>query len=124
MIGESTFMINEDEAWRSQPENHRFNQRSDNQSRNRRRQDQRIRVPENDKERFRIDVGYRDKVKPGNIVGAIANETGLKGKMIGRIQIFDTHSFVDLPKGMPPNIFKSLKKVKIMNRELNINRIN
>ena len=42
-------------------------------------------------ERFRVAVGHRDRVKPGNLVGAIANETGLKGRMIGRIQIFDEH---------------------------------
>ena len=41
-------------------------------------------------ERFRVAVGHRDRVKPGNLVGAIANETGLKGKNIGRIQIFES----------------------------------
>ena len=78
--------------------------------------------PESNMERFRVEVGYRDRVKPGNLVGAIANETGLKGKMIGRIRIFESFSLVDLPKEMPDQIFNSLKKVKVMNRELQINR--
>ena len=75
-------------------------------------------------DRFRVEVGRRDGVKPGNIVGAIANESGLNGRMIGRIQIFDNHSLVDLPKGMPSEIFKRLKSVKVLSKELNINRNN
>ena len=71
-------------------------------------------------ERFRVEVGHRDRVKPGNLVGAIANESGLQGRMIGRIQIFESHSFVDLPKGMPQDVFASLKRLKVMNRELQI----
>jgi ATP-dependent RNA helicase DeaD len=74
-------------------------------------------------ERFRIEVGWRDRVKPGNIVGAIANESGLNGRSIGRIQIFDAHSFVDLPQGMPDDVFQGLRRLKVMNRELQISRI-
>jgi ATP-dependent RNA helicase DeaD len=65
-------------------------------------------------------VGHRDRVKPGNLVGAIANESGLQGRMIGRIQIFESHSLVDLPKGMPNDVFNNLKHLKVMNRELQI----
>jgi len=78
--------------------------------------------PESGMERFRIEVGWRDRVKPGNIVGAIANEAGLNGRSIGRIQIFDAHSLVDLPQGMPEDVFQGLKRLKVMNRELQISR--
>ena len=44
-------------------------------------------------ERFRVEVGHRDRVKPGNLVGAIANETGLHGRMIGRIKIFESYRY-------------------------------
>jgi len=74
-------------------------------------------------ERFRIEVGWRDRVKPGNIVGAIANEAGLNGRIIGRIQIFDAHSLVDLPQGMPDDVFKGLQRLRVMNRELQISRV-
>jgi ATP-dependent RNA helicase DeaD len=74
-------------------------------------------------ERFRIEVGWRDRVKPGNIVGAIANEAGLNGRSIGRIHIFDTHSTVDLPRGMPDDVFNGLRNLKVMNRELRISRL-
>ena len=79
--------------------------------------------PEAHMERFRIEVGWRDRVKPGNIVGAIANEAGLNGRSIGRIRIFDSHSTVDLPRGMPEDVFNGLRNLKVMNRELRISRL-
>ena len=74
-------------------------------------------------ERFRIEVGWRDRVKPGNIVGAIANEARLQGRSIGRIRIYDTHSTVDLPRGMPEEVFRDLQNLRVMNRALQISRL-
>lgn len=74
-------------------------------------------------ERFRIEVGHEHGVKPGNIVGAIANEAGLDGKYIGGIDIRDDHSLVDLPEGMPKEIFQDLKKTRVCNRPLSISRL-
>jgi ATP-dependent RNA helicase DeaD len=73
-------------------------------------------------ERFRVEVGHVHGVKPGNIVGAIANEAGLEGRYIGHVDIREDHSFVDLPEGMPKEIFRSLKKVRVVGRELRIVR--
>ncbi|MEB3307198.1 MAG: helicase-related protein, partial [Cyanobacteriota bacterium] len=78
--------------------------------------------PESHMERFRIEVGWRDRIKPGNIVGAIASSSGLNGKSIGRIQIFDAHSIVDLPKGMPDDVFENLRQLRVMNKPLQISR--
>ena len=79
--------------------------------------------PESHMERFRVEVGWRDRIKPGNIVGAIANEAGLTGRSIGRIQIFDTHSTVDLPKGMPDDVFQGLRQLRVMNKPLQLSRL-
>ncbi len=73
-------------------------------------------------ETFRIEVGYQHGVKPGNIVGAIANEAGLDSKHMGRIEIFDDHSLVDLPEGMPKEILKHLKTVWCAGQQLRITR--
>ncbi|MBT3816011.1 MAG: DEAD/DEAH box helicase [Methylococcales bacterium] len=70
-------------------------------------------------EQFRLEVGKNDGVEPGNIVGAIANETGLEGDLIQKIKIFDDHSTVDLPEGMPRSLFRSLKKVWVSGKQLN-----
>jgi ATP-dependent RNA helicase DeaD len=74
-------------------------------------------------ETFRIEVGHSHGVLPGNIVGAIANEAGLDGKFIGHIDIREDHSFVDLPEGMPKEIFRELKKVRVRGTELRITRV-
>ncbi len=74
-------------------------------------------------ETFRIEVGSVHGIKPGNIVGAIANESGIEGVHIGRVDIREDHSFVDLPEGMPNPIFKDLQKVRVAGRELRISRV-
>ncbi len=78
--------------------------------------------PEKGMERFRLEVGYRDNVGPSNIVGAIANEAGLESKYIGAIEISESFSLVDLPSGMPEEIFKDLGKARIRGKSLNISR--
>jgi len=75
-------------------------------------------------ERFRIEVGHEHEVKPGNIVGAIANEAGLDSEHIGHIDIQDTHSLVDLPTGMPKDVFHDLKKTWVCGQRLNISKLN
>jgi ATP-dependent RNA helicase DeaD len=80
------------------------------------------RGPGADMERFRIEVGYKHGVKPGNIVGAIANEAGLDGEHIGHIEIENDYSLVDLPVGMPKEIFMDLKKVRVCGEPMRISR--
>jgi ATP-dependent RNA helicase DeaD len=80
-------------------------------------------MPEVDMERYRIEVGYEHGVKPGNIVGAIANEAGLDSKLIGQIEIFDHYSVVDLPTGMPKDIFQDLQKTRVCQQPLKISTL-
>jgi len=80
--------------------------------------------PEVGMETFRIEVGREHGVEPGNIVGALANEAGLESRYIGRIDIQGDHSFVDLPEGMPKDLYKGLKKVWVSGRQLKISRPN
>jgi ATP-dependent RNA helicase DeaD len=80
-------------------------------------------VPEAGTQRCRVEVGHRHKIKPGNIVGAIANEAGIDNKHIGRISIYDDYSLVDLPAGMPKAAFNILKKARLAGRQLNIARL-
>lgn len=71
-------------------------------------------------QRYRIAVGHVHGVKPGNIVGAIANESGLSSEHIGGIEIEAEYSLVDLPVGMPKDIFMDLKKVRICGQAMQI----
>jgi len=78
--------------------------------------------PENGMTSYKILVGSAHGVKPGNIVGAIANEIELDSKYIGRIEIFTNFSTVDLPEGMPQNVLNILKRVVVSGQRLNISK--
>ncbi|MBB5606011.1 MULTISPECIES: DEAD/DEAH box helicase [unclassified Janthinobacterium] len=71
---------------------------------------------------FRIEVGHQHGVKPGNIVGAIANEAGIDSKNIGRIEIYDDYSVLDLPDTMPKELLDQLKGVWVAGQQLRISR--
>jgi ATP-dependent RNA helicase DeaD len=81
---------------------------------------QQTRRDQEDLASYRIEVGHQHGVTPREIVGAIANESGLEGRYIGRIDIQDDHSIVDLPKGMPREIFNHLKRVYVCGQPLRI----
>jgi len=70
--------------------------------------------------RYRIEVGNNNSVKPGNILGAIANEGDMDSEYIGSIQIFDNFSTVDLPDEMPKETFEALQKTVVCGKKLNI----
>ena len=74
-------------------------------------------------ERYRIEVGRAHGVEPKNIVGAIANEAGLESRYINRIEIHDDHTLLDLPEGMPKDIYKHLKHVWVCGRKLGLSRL-
>lgn len=69
---------------------------------------------------YRVEVGSEHKVEPKHLVGAIANEAGLDSQFIGRISIMDDHSFIDLPEGMPKDIFQHLRKIWVNQHQLQI----
>ncbi|MFC1758141.1 DEAD/DEAH box helicase [Planctomycetota bacterium] len=71
-------------------------------------------------QKYRIEVGHAHGVRPGNIVGAIANEAGLEGAQIGGIQISDNFSSVDLPKGLPFDLLQRLQTVRVAGQMLKI----
>ncbi|NJM97432.1 MAG: DEAD/DEAH box helicase [Phormidesmis sp. RL_2_1] len=74
-------------------------------------------------ERFRIEVGRTHHVKPGHIVGAIANETGLANRHIGKITVNEDHSTVDLPLGIPKETFELLQRVSVLGHPMKISSL-
>jgi ATP-dependent RNA helicase DeaD len=79
-------------------------------------------APDVGMETFRIEVGHQHGVKPGNIVGAIANEADLESRYIGRIDIRDSFSLIDLPQGMPHEVMEHLRRVRVAGQQLKISR--
>ena len=80
-------------------------------------------APEFGMETYRIEVGHTHGVKPANIVGAIANEAGLESRYIGRIDIHDGHSVLDLPADMPSDVLQHLKKVWVSGQQLQMRKV-
>jgi ATP-dependent RNA helicase DeaD len=78
----------------------------------------RAKSPDVDHVRYRLEVGREHGVQPGNIVGAIANEAGIDSSHIGRIEIFDDHSIVGLPPGMPKHVQQRLRKAWVCGQQL------
>lgn len=111
---------------RSKDRKPRNNERNRDRSKPRKNRDSSTRGDheiEEGMKRFRLEVGHKHEVKPGNIVGAIANEAGLDSKHIGRIVIHDDYSVIDLPDGMPKDIFNTLKKTWVSGTQLNISEL-
>ncbi|BAO45400.1 DEAD/DEAH box helicase [Thiolapillus brandeum] len=76
--------------------------------------------PDLEMERFIVDVGYNHDVKPGNIVGAIANEADIDSCYIGCIEIHDEFTTVDLPEGMPREVMEILKKARVAGKKMGL----
>jgi len=73
--------------------------------------------------RYRIALGNRDRIKPGNILGAIANEAEISSQFIGSIQIFQDFTTVDLPDEMPKETLEVLRNVRVFDKKLNIEEL-
>jgi ATP-dependent RNA helicase DeaD len=70
--------------------------------------------------RLSVSIGRRDYVRPGDIVGAIAGESGIPGSSIGSIDIFDRHTFVDVPNDMANRVIASMDGNNIKGRKVNV----
>lgn len=74
--------------------------------------------------RLFINVGKKHKVKPGDILGAIAGETGMPGKLIGTIDMYDKYTFVEVPREHASEVVQVMRKAKIKGKSINIEPAN
>jgi len=101
--------------------NARGDSRSDNRgNRSERPRKEKVNRSDVDWQTYRLEVGKEHGARPGDIVGAIANEISLDSSYIGAINLHDKHSFVQLPKGMPDKSFEQLKRVRVRRQVLDI----
>lgn len=73
-----------------------------------------------DMDLYRIDVGRNDGIEVRHIVGAIANEGDISSRYIGNIKLFDDHSMIELPKGMPKEMLQHFVKTRVLNKPMNM----
>lgn len=74
--------------------------------------------------RLFINIGRKDGVKPGNILGAVAGESGMPGDLVGTIDMFDKYTFVEVPKEYAEVVLKAMKKAKVKGKSVNIEPAN
>ena len=74
--------------------------------------------------RLFINVGRKQKVQARDIVGAIAGEVGIPGKLVGTIDIYDKYTFVEVPKKHTRKVLDKMKNIKIKGNKVNIERAN
>ena len=72
--------------------------------------------------RLFINVGKKDKIKPANILGAIAGESGMPGKLVGAIDMLDNYTFVEVPAKHADKVLKAMSNAKIKGRSINIEK--
>jgi ATP-dependent RNA helicase DeaD len=77
-------------------------------------------VSNDDLQSYRVEVGEYHGAEKRDLVGAIANEIGMDPKFIGKIRMFKDHSFIDLPKDMPKEVFEALRQVWVQGHQLNL----
>ena len=74
--------------------------------------------------RLFINIGKKQNARPGDILGAIAGETGMPGKLIGTIDMFDKYTFVEVPKEYAAEVVQVMKDAKIKGKSINIEPAN
>ena len=125
--GDSNFFVPNKEVkpYRENASHHQgdSHRRNDDRSRGGRDRRSRSKSSDDDKERFRLDVGHRHGVGPGNIVGAVANEINISSSKIGRIDIQENCTYIDLPNDLSSSDLNTLKKIRISGQKINASKV-
>lgn len=74
--------------------------------------------------RLFINIGKKQRVRPGDILGAISGESGLDGKLVGTIDMFDKYTFVEVPRECARDVLKAMKNVKIKGKSVAVEPAN
>ena len=74
--------------------------------------------------RLFVNLGKNQRVRPGDILGAIAGETGMPGKLIGSIDMYDKYTFVEVPREYASDVIQVMKTAKIKGKSINIEPAN
>lgn len=70
--------------------------------------------------RLFVNIGKRQGIRPGDILGAVAGESGIPGKLVGTIDLYDKYTFVEVPKEVASDVLDAMKNVKIKGKTINV----
>mgnify|MGYP003159630069 CR=1 FL=1 len=74
--------------------------------------------------RLFINLGKNQNVKPGDILGAIAGESGIPGRLVGSIDMYDKYTFVEVPKDQADIVMDAMNHVKIKGKSVHVEKAN
>jgi len=74
--------------------------------------------------RLFVNIGKSQNVRPGDILGAVAGESGISGKMVGSIDMYDSYTFVDVPREYADAVLRAMKDVKIKGKNVHMEKAN
>ena len=74
--------------------------------------------------RLFINIGKKQRVRPGDILGAIAGESGMDGKLIGTIDMYDKYTFVEVPREYAREVLNAMKNVNIKGKTVAVEPAN
>ena len=113
IIGNKPFLVEEDESWiykQNTPDRERFSKKGQSKFRS---SNKRSNNQNNNFETFKFEYGKANKIKIPNIISSICSATNINGRAIGKIQVFNDFSLVDLPKNLNRETIMKLKNLKI-----------
>ena len=74
--------------------------------------------------RLFINIGKKQKVRIGDILGAVAGESGMEGKLVGAIDMYDKYTFVEVPREYASDVIDAMKNAKIKGKSVNVEPAN
>lgn len=74
--------------------------------------------------RLFINIGKNQRIRPGDILGAIAGESGMEGKLVGAIDMYDKYTFVEVPSEYASDVINAMKNAKIKGKNVNVEPAN
>ena len=71
-----------------------------------------------------LDPDFAQKVKPGDILGAIAGESGISGRLVGSIDMYDKYTFVEVPQDCAEEVLECMKNARIKGKSIHMEPAN
>ena len=116
VIGNKSFFVNEDESWIYRQNNSERNRSSRNGNNRLRNSNRRNNYNNDSFETYKFNFGKIDRVRVANIISSICTATNINGRSIGKIQIFNDYSLVDLPRDLHRETKNKLRNLKVRNQ--------
>ena len=116
VIGNKSFFVNEDESWIYRQNNSERNRSSRNGNNRLRNSNKRNNYHNDTFETYKFNFGKIDRVRVANIISSICTSTNINGRSIGKIQIFNDYSLVDLPRDLHRETKNKLRNLKVRNQ--------